>query len=83
MWLSRGLWCIAFQVILVSINYRLNAFGFMALNELSKHDARGVSGNYGVTDMIASLQVCTPARVAWEPFEALLTLFECSGSTRT
>jgi carboxylesterase type B len=45
------------KVILVSINYRLNAFGFMALNELSHRDSRGVSGNYGVTDMIASLEV--------------------------
>ncbi len=45
------------QVVLVSINYRLNGFGFMALDELSRHDSRGVSGNYGVTDMIASLEV--------------------------
>lgn len=44
-------------MVLVSINYRLNGFGFMALDELSRHDSRGVSGNYGVTDMIASLEV--------------------------
>lgn len=29
----------------------------MALEELSQHDPRGVAGNYGVTDMVAALQV--------------------------
>jgi para-nitrobenzyl esterase len=42
-------------VILVTINYRLNLFGFLAhpwLNEESEHH---VSGNYGILDQIAAL----------------------------
>ena len=43
-------------VILVTINYRLNFFGFFAHPELSKKDIHGVSGNYGILDQIAALQ---------------------------
>lgn len=42
-------------VVLVSIAYRLGAFGFLAHPELSKESGKG-SGNYGLQDMIASLQ---------------------------
>eukprot|EP01113_Clastostelium_recurvatum_P044516 TRINITY_DN7527_c1_g1_i1.p1 TRINITY_DN7527_c1_g1~~TRINITY_DN7527_c1_g1_i1.p1 ORF type:complete len:500 (+),score=73.90 TRINITY_DN7527_c1_g1_i1:174-1502(+) len=42
--------------VLVTFNYRLNAFGFMALDVLSKNDERNVSGNYGVSDMVTALQ---------------------------
>ncbi len=44
------------DVILVTINYRLGAFGFMNLPELSAEDPDGVSGNYGLLDQIAALQ---------------------------
>ncbi|MBQ6745955.1 MAG: carboxylesterase family protein [Bacteroidaceae bacterium] len=44
------------DVILVTINYRLGAFGFMSLPELSAEDPDGVSGNYGLLDQIAALQ---------------------------
>jgi len=43
-------------VILVTINYRLGAFGYMAHPALSQDDPRGVSGNYGTLDQIAALQ---------------------------
>jgi para-nitrobenzyl esterase len=43
-------------VVLVSINYRLGAFGFMAHPQLSDESSRGVSGNYGLMDQIASLE---------------------------
>lgn len=43
-------------MISVSLNYRLNAFGFLALRELSLNDVRGVSGNYGFIDQILGLQ---------------------------
>jgi para-nitrobenzyl esterase len=43
-------------VILVSINYRLGPFGFMAHPALSKESSRGVSGNYGILDQIESLR---------------------------
>ena len=43
-------------VVLVSVNYRMNAFGFMAHPELSAESARGVSGNYAILDHIAALE---------------------------
>jgi len=43
-------------VVLVSINYRLGAFGWMAHPALSAESERGVSGNYGILDSLAALQ---------------------------
>ena len=43
-------------VVVVSINYRLGIFGFLAHPELSKESAQGVSGNYGILDMLAGLE---------------------------
>lgn len=43
-------------VVLVTINYRLGAFGYMAHPALSEADPRGVSGNYGTLDQIAALK---------------------------
>lgn len=42
-------------VILVTINYRLNIFGFLASEDLAK-EAGGHAGNYGLMDMAAALQ---------------------------
>lgn len=42
-------------VVLVSVAYRLGAFGFLADPELSRESGHG-SGNYGLEDMIAGLQ---------------------------
>ena len=41
-------------VILVTINYRLGAIGFLAHPELSAENERGISGNYGLLDQIAA-----------------------------
>ncbi len=43
-------------VVLVSINYRLGIFGFLAHPALSHESDHGVSGNYGMLDMVAGLQ---------------------------
>ena len=43
-------------VVLVSVNYRMSAFGFMAHPELSAESTRGVSGNHGILDHIAALE---------------------------
>jgi len=43
------------NVILITINYRLGAFGFLATADLAK-EANGAAGNYGLMDMIAALQ---------------------------
>ena len=41
-------------VVLVTINYRLGVFGFLATADLAK-EANGATGNYGLQDMIAAL----------------------------
>ncbi len=43
-------------VVVVSINYRLGALGFMAHPALSAESARKLSGNYGLLDQIAALE---------------------------
>ena len=48
-WAERG-------VILVTINYRLGVFGFLAHPELTKESKHHVSGNYGMLDQIAALK---------------------------
>ena len=44
------------NVILVTMNYRLGVFGFLAHPELSREIGIKTSGNYGLHDLIASLQ---------------------------
>ena len=43
-------------VVLVSFNYRLGVFGFLADRGLDAESPQHVSGNYGLRDMIAALQ---------------------------
>ncbi len=43
-------------VVLVSINYRLGALGFLAHPGLTAESAHHASGNYGILDQIAALQ---------------------------
>ena len=43
-------------VVLVTINYRLGPFGYLAHPALSRESSHGSSGNYGVLDQIAALQ---------------------------
>lgn len=43
-------------VILVTINYRLNIFGWMVHPELSAESERHVSGNYGLLDQLFALE---------------------------
>jgi para-nitrobenzyl esterase len=42
-------------VVLVTINYRLGVFGFLATSDLAK-EANGTAGNYGLLDMVAALE---------------------------
>lgn len=42
-------------VVVVTVNMRLGALGFLALPELAAEDAHGASGNYGVQDVLAAL----------------------------
>lgn len=43
-------------VILVTVNYRVNVFGFLAHPWLSAENERGISGNYGCLDQIKALK---------------------------
>jgi len=43
-------------VLLVSINYRLGPMGFFAHPLLSEESDNGISGNYGILDMISALE---------------------------
>lgn len=43
-------------VVLVTLNYRLGAFGFLAHPALTKESPRHASGNYGLLDQIAALE---------------------------
>ena len=42
--------------VVVSINYRLGVFGYLAHPQLSARSPEGVSGNYGLLDQIAALR---------------------------
>lgn len=44
------------DVILVSVEYRCNVFGFLAHPWLDAENEKGVSGNYGILDQIAALK---------------------------
>jgi para-nitrobenzyl esterase len=43
-------------VVVVTVNYRLGVFGFLAHPELTKESEHHASGNYGFLDQIAALQ---------------------------
>jgi para-nitrobenzyl esterase len=43
-------------VVVVTINYRLDVFGFLAHPDLTRESGVGASGNYGLLDQIAALQ---------------------------
>lgn len=43
-------------IIVVSINYRVGALGFLAHPELSTESGHGASGNYGFLDQVAALK---------------------------
>ncbi len=43
-------------VVVVSMNYRLGVFGFLAHPDLTKEASSHASGNYGLLDQIAALQ---------------------------
>ena len=44
------------EVVLVTINYRLGNFGYLALPELTAEDPDNLSGNYGLLDQIRALE---------------------------
>jgi para-nitrobenzyl esterase len=43
-------------LVVVTLNYRLGALGFLAHQALDRDNPRGVSGNYGLLDQVAALE---------------------------
>jgi para-nitrobenzyl esterase len=43
-------------IVVVTVNYRLNALGFLAHSELTAESDHHASGNYGLHDLVAALQ---------------------------
>jgi para-nitrobenzyl esterase len=54
--LKRGSALAERGVVLVSINYRLGPLGFFAHPLLSEESGNGISGNYGILDMLEALK---------------------------
>lgn len=44
------------EIVVVTFNYRLGAFGFLAHPELTRESAHASSGNYGLLDQVAALR---------------------------
>ncbi len=61
-------------VVLVSVPYRVGAFGFLAHPELSRESGKG-SGNYGIEDMIAGLRWVKDNIAAFGGDPANVTIF--------
>jgi len=53
---ARGQTLTPHNVVLVSINYRLGVFGFLALPALTAESAHHSSGNYALLDQLAALR---------------------------
>jgi carboxylesterase type B len=67
--------------IVVAVSYRQNAFGYLALRELSGDDPRGVSGNYGVLDIQMALQWVQKAIPAFGGNPDSVTVYVCCATT--
>ena len=70
-------------VILVTVNYRLNIFGYFAHPELSEESEYGASGNYGVHDQIQALRWVRDNIAAFGGDPENVTLFGQSGGGRS
>ncbi len=67
-------------VVLVTINYRLGIFGFLATEELAK-EGGGSAGNYGLMDVVAALRWVNANIAAFGGDPSNVTIFgESAGS---
>ena len=62
-------------VVLVSINYRLGSFGFLAHAALTAESEHGSSGNYGLLDKIAALEWVRDNAAAFGGDQSRVTIF--------
>jgi para-nitrobenzyl esterase len=70
-------------VVVVTINYRLGVFGFLAHPELTKESEHQVSGNYGLLDQIAALRWVRDNIAAFGGDPNRVTIFGESGGARS
>lgn len=68
--------------VVVTLNFRLGRFGFLAHPELTSESGCGASGNYGLLDQIAALQWIQKNIAAFGGDPACVTLFgQSSGAS--
>ncbi len=68
--------------VIVTVNYRLGAFGFFAHPELTRESPNHSSGNYGLLDMVAALQWVEKNIAAFGGDPKRVTIFgESAGSS--
>ena len=70
-------------VVVVTINYRLGVFGFLAHPELTRESEHQVSGNYGLLDQIAALRWVRDNIAAFGGDPNRVTIFGESGGARS
>jgi len=69
------------NVVVVSVQYRLGAYGYLATSELSREQS-GFSGNYGIADLISALRFVNKEIVNFGGDATRVTLFgQSSGGT--
>lgn len=70
------------DVVVVTMNYRLGSFGFLAHPKLDAESADGVSGNYGLLDQMAALRWVQNNITAFGGDPSRVTVFgESAGAT--
>jgi para-nitrobenzyl esterase len=66
------------DVVVVTINYRLGPFGFLAHPELKEEDPHGGVGGYGILDMVAALEWVRDNIENFGGDPSNVTIFGCS-----
>ncbi len=70
-------------VVVVTINYRVGPFGFLAHPELSRESEHGSSGNYGVLDQVEALKWVQQNIVEFGGDPGRVTIFGESAGSRS